>query len=313
MRLVNCELHLPFASNGLRHLRELTFERVRAQPVVIQSIFLNCVSLRSLQLIQCNNVFDLKIFAQELKGFQNLVVKNCSDVHFVGINAPALRSFHYHGKICEFKFFSDLPKLNDVILEIAHPRGFHLLSNRQHVVISLAFVKVLTVTSTFLEGLSARFKENEYKEMEFCMPRLVEFHLIVAPESNLTPSDIASFLKKCPRIERVFIDLGNNAFGTSIYWEIHGRKYLSEWETVFPHMKCVKIKGFTLKELSVTMALFFLNFAVCLHNLVLVKPKRHNIPETFVPDYLRWGTTSTAQIQIYDPQEDTSTIIPQHL
>ncbi|KAL0363313.1 UNVERIFIED_CONTAM: FBD-associated F-box protein [Sesamum calycinum] len=313
MRLVNCELHLPFVSNGLRHLRELTFERVRARPVAMQAIFLNCVSLRSLQLIQCNNVYNLKIAALELKDFQNLVVKNCSDVDSVSIKAPALRSFHYHGKICDFKFYSDLPKLNDVVLEIAHPRGFHLLSNREHVVISLAFVKVLTVTSTFLEGLSARFEDNEYKGMEFCMPRLEEFHLIVAPESYLLPSDIASFLKKCPRIERVFIDLGNNAFGTSVYWESYGRKYLNEWQTVFPHLKCVKIKGFTLNELPVTMARFFLKTAVHLHYLVLVKAKRHYVPETFVPDCLRWGTTSNAQIQIYDPQGDTSNIIPQYL
>ncbi|KAK4399054.1 hypothetical protein Sango_1380900 [Sesamum angolense] len=258
MRLVNCELHLPFVSNGLRHLRELTFERVRARPVAMQAIFLNCVSLRSLQLIQCNNVYNLKIAALELKDFQNLVVKNCSDVDSVSIKAPALRSFHYHGKICDFKFYSDLPKLNDVVLEIAHPRGFHLLSNREHVVISLAFVKVLTVTSTFLE-------------------------------------------------------LGNNAFGTSVYWESYGRKYLNEWQTVFPHLKCVKIKGFTLNELPVTMARFFLKTAVHLHYLVLVKAKRHYVPETFVPDCLRWGTTSNAQIQIYDPQGDTSNIIPQYL
>ncbi|KAL0398666.1 UNVERIFIED_CONTAM: FBD-associated F-box protein [Sesamum radiatum] len=235
MRLVNCELHLPYVSKGLRHLRELTFERVRARPVAMQAIFLNCVSLRSLQLIQCNNLYNLKISALELKCFQNLVVKNCSDVRSVSIKAPDLGSFHYHGKICDFKFYSDLPKLKDVVLEIAHPRGFHLLSNREH-------------------GLSARFEENEYREMEFCMPRLEEFHLIVAPESNLIPSDIASFLKKCPRIERVFIDLGNNAFGTSVFWEIYGRKYLSDWQAVFPHLKCVKIKGFTLNELPVTMA-----------------------------------------------------------
>ncbi|KAK4439243.1 hypothetical protein Salat_0259200 [Sesamum alatum] len=107
------ELDFTLSTRKLRHLRELTFERVRTRPVVIQAIFINCMLLRSLKLIQ------------------------------------------------------DLPKLNDVVLEIAHPRGIHLLSNRQHVVISLAFVKVLSVTSTFLEGLSARFEENEYREMEF--------------------------------------------------------------------------------------------------------------------------------------------------
>ncbi|KAL2226784.1 UNVERIFIED_CONTAM: hypothetical protein Sindi_2037100, partial [Sesamum indicum] len=37
MKSINCKLHLPFASNGLRYHEELTVERVRAWPVAIQA------------------------------------------------------------------------------------------------------------------------------------------------------------------------------------------------------------------------------------------------------------------------------------
>ncbi|KAI3456336.1 hypothetical protein Pfo_012999 [Paulownia fortunei] len=313
MRLVNCELHLPFNSNGLCHLRELTFQNVRARPIAIQAIFANCLALRSLQLIHCNFIFTLNICAQDLIGFKMLVVKDCSDVHSININAPTLYSFHYHGKLCAFKFQNDLPHLNDVIIDITYSRGFQLLPHRNDMVISLAFVRTLTVSSTFVEGLSTRFEEYEYREMEFYLWKLKEFHLLVAPESYLNSSDIATFLKKCPSVERVFVDLGQNAFGNSLYWDLHGRKYLSECHTLFPFLKCVKVKGFTLKEQPVTMGRFFLKNAINLHDLILVKAKNYNYPEIFTPDCLRSDISSNANIEIYDYKRDKSVINPEHL
>ncbi|KAG8387797.1 hypothetical protein BUALT_Bualt02G0058500 [Buddleja alternifolia] len=208
VKLVNCELHLPFNSNGLSHLRDLTFEHVRAHPVSIQAIFVNCLALRTLQLINCGFVFDLKIPSLGSKGnFKMLVVKNCSDVDSIAINAPHLCTLHYQGKICEFKFESELPELNDVILDITYPRRFQLISHRRDMMISLAYVKSLKISSTFLEGLCARFEENEYKEVDFYLWKLKEFNLVVARESYINPSDIVIFLKKCPQVERVFIDV----------------------------------------------------------------------------------------------------------
>lgn len=58
-----------------------------------------------------------------------------------------------------------------------------------------------------MQGLTARYEERKYKEMDFNFSRLKQFELHVASESYLNPSDIASFLKKCPRVERVSIDV----------------------------------------------------------------------------------------------------------
>lgn len=150
MRLVNCELHLPMESNGLRGLREISFQDVRARPCLIQSIFTNCVSLRALKLVKCSSVFSLMVSGRAL---ETLVVKDCSDVHSVIINAHSLSTFHYHGKITDFNFYCDLPHLSDVVLDIAHPRTFQLLSRRNEMMNSLASVETLTVTTTFLEVL----------------------------------------------------------------------------------------------------------------------------------------------------------------
>ncbi|GFQ01812.1 putative fbd-associated F-box protein at1g61330 [Phtheirospermum japonicum] len=289
MKLVNCEIDdLPLDPNGLCNLRVLTFENVRANPMVIQAILINCLALKTLQFIRCGSNRDLNICAQNLKRFETLVVKDCHGVESITIDAPTLSSFHYHGKICQFNFQSDLSLLNDVILDIAHPRGFQRIPRIKDVAISLAFVKTLTISSIFLE-------------------------LVVTAESYLNPSDVAIFLKKCPYVERVFIDLAPNAFGHSLYWEFQGRNYLSECITIFPFLSSVKLKGFTMKELPMMMGKFFLRNAIHLQHLVLVKAKNFNSSDIFTPDCLRWGISSSANIEIYDYRRDTSIITPEHL
>ncbi|KAL3627645.1 hypothetical protein CASFOL_029008 [Castilleja foliolosa] len=313
MKLVNCEINLPLDLNGLCNLRELTFENMRANPMVIQAILIHCLALKKLQFIHCSSNRDLNICARDSKRFQILVVKDCHGVESVNIDAPTLSSFHYHGKVCEFNFQSDLFQLNDVILDIVHPRGFNRIPRIKDVAISLAFVKTLTITSIFLEGLGPRFDGNEYKEMDFFLWKLKEFHLVVATESYINPYDVAIFLKKCPYVERVFIDLAPNAFGHSLNWDLHGRNYLSECITIFPFLTCVKLKGFTTKELPVMMAKFFLRNAIHLQYLILVKAKKFDSSTIFNPDCLRWGISSTANIRMYDYRRDTSIITSEHM
>lgn len=148
LRLINCELKLPPESNGLRHLRELTLQSVAATEKLTASVFRNCVSLRVLRLIRCRLVYAVRAVAAEL---EVLVVKDCFDVHLVEIDSPSLGIFHYHGKMAELRFRRHAPRLSDVILEIAHPRGFHRLSKREEIVARFSFVEILTVTSVFLE------------------------------------------------------------------------------------------------------------------------------------------------------------------
>ncbi|GFQ01811.1 putative fbd-associated F-box protein at1g61330 [Phtheirospermum japonicum] len=289
MKLVNCELNFSLSSNGLSHLRELTFQNIRASPMVINKIFNNCLALTTLQLINCNFIFDLRIVTFKLKRFEKLVLKDCIDVISIVINAPTLRALHYHGKVCKFEFECELFRLYDVILDVAHPRRFHIFPHRKDMVNYFAYVETLTITSIFLE-------------------------LVVSPESFVNPSDIVVFLKKCPHIERIFIDLGQNALQSSVYWAFHGSKYLSECDVIFSFLKCIKVKGFTMKELPVTMARYFLKSARSLQHLILVKAKNFNSSETLTPEHhLRRGIQSNAVIEFYDYNKDVSIITPMHL
>ncbi|GER54085.1 FBD-associated F-box protein At1g61320 [Striga asiatica] len=270
-KLVCCELdNSSLGLNGLCNLRELTLQNVRARPIVIQSMFTNCLALRAVRFIHCNLTFNLQILARNSQSFNHLVVKYCFDVEYITLDAPTLCSLYYHGKICKFKIESELSQLNDL-------------------------------TSHIREG--PKFDGNEYKEINFHLWQLKGFHLIVTPESYLNPSDVASFLKKCPYVERIFIEFGLNAFGQSIYWDMHGRDYLIECDTVFPLLKCVKLM----------MVKFFLKRGINLQYLVLVKARNFEFSRNFNSDCLNWGIMSGAKIAIYDYRKDMSILDPVHL
>ncbi|XP_073128905.1 putative FBD-associated F-box protein At1g61330 [Henckelia pumila] len=228
LKLNKCELDLVPKPNGLCPLLQITLQNVRVPSFTLQAMFSNCLKLRTLELISCEFLYNLKILAQDLKGFSVLVVKNCSGLLSIRINAPTLQTFHYEGKICEFKFESGLPDLSDVVLNITSPRAFQLLPHRNSVVIALANVTTLSVNHTFLEALCARFGEHGYMEMDFFLWKLKEFQLLVGGESHINPLDIAIFIKKCPCLQRVLIDLGKYALAGSVYWEHHGRKLFQD-------------------------------------------------------------------------------------
>ncbi|KAL7130141.1 hypothetical protein ABFS83_13G113800 [Erythranthe nasuta] len=306
--LVNCELHLPLNSNGLRHLKELTLRCVRARPVLVKAVLANCSSLTTFRLVRCSCIYNLRILCgPDLKRFKTLVVENCSDYDSVAIiNAPSLCSFRYRGKICEFRIQCHMERLNDVAFEIEHSKDFRMLPHKKEMVVGIAYVRHLTISSAFLEGLTSKFEE-----MEFYFWRLLKLQVTVASESYINPSDIANFLRKCPRIENVFIDIGQNAFGSSPYWIMKGRKCFDKWETLFPLLRYVALEGFTLKEQSITMARFFLKNAIYLRHLTLIKAKNYNFPPTFTLNYLVSGILSNARIELIEyNRESTTTMIP---
>lgn len=59
----------------------------------------------------------------------------------------------------------------------------------------------------FFEALGARIRNGEYREMLFCLPILRELQVFMEGGSFCNPYDIAVFLKNCPCLEALFIDV----------------------------------------------------------------------------------------------------------
>ncbi|KZV51985.1 hypothetical protein F511_08595 [Dorcoceras hygrometricum] len=310
LKLNKCELDVIPRPNGVCPLLQITLQNVRVPSFTLQEIFSCCLMLRTLELMDCELIYNLKIFGQDLKSFTVLVVKNCNNVLAMRINAPSLHSFHYEGKICEFRFESDFPHLNNVVLNITSPRAFQLLRHRNQVIIALANITKLAVSHTFLEALATRFGLYGYMEMDFYLWKLKEFNLLVGGESNINPLDIAIFLKRCPCVERVLIDVGKYAFAESLFWERHGRKNFIGFGALFPLLRFVKIKGFTLKEMHVSMARLFLKNAPYLQNLVIIGARNEMSALRVTPEWLAGGIWTNAKIEMHEYMRDSSPTFP---
>lgn len=151
LKLNKCELDLIAKPQVFCLLQQIKLQNVSVPTYSSQVIFFVCLKLTTLEFINCNILYNLKIYAQNLKWFTVLVVKNCTGILTIRIRAPSLHTLHYHGKICEFKFESRLPFLSDVVFEITSPRSFQLLPHRNDVMITLSRVTRLAVNHTILE------------------------------------------------------------------------------------------------------------------------------------------------------------------
>ncbi|KAJ6333622.1 hypothetical protein OIU77_009482 [Salix suchowensis] len=119
-------------------------------------------------------------------------------------------------------------------------KGFTETFRVRNLVYDLYPIQVLTTTSTFLEGLSPKFIGGKLREMQFFFGNLKEFHLIMEGAIYCNPYDIISFLKHCPGLEKIFIDLNDFCFVRGPYWELHNRQSFQKYSLSFDSLKFIK-------------------------------------------------------------------------
>jgi hypothetical protein len=151
LKLVYCEVDLPPKLNGLSFLRTLELRKVDITTKVIETFFRHCLLLENLDLWQCHKIRRLNVFARNLKRFKLLKVGHCSDITWIHVEAPSLRSIYYIGNVVSFEF-AEVSKLDEVVLNFMPSRSFTQASIVVETMVSaLSHVRVLTTTSTLLE------------------------------------------------------------------------------------------------------------------------------------------------------------------
>ncbi|XP_011043339.1 PREDICTED: putative FBD-associated F-box protein At1g61330 [Populus euphratica] len=314
LKLSLCQLDLPPKLKGLHVLNTLVLRKIIITPTLIDNLFQNCFFLEILDLAHCHGIFHLKIFAQ--KTFKVLKVGDCQEILRIYIDAPNLRSFHYCGHVCFIKF-NIVPQLKDVMLSFRPSKGFTETFRVRNLVYDLHPIQVLTTTSTFLEGLSPKFIGGKLREMQFFFGNLKEFHLIMEGAIYCNPHDIISFLKHCPSLEKIFIDLKDFCFVRGPYWELHNRQSFQKYSASFDCLKFIKLPGFKFQKDELMLVKFFLERAIFLEKLVLVTPKsRHaRVPKPNLHAYYQylqsWKASPGAQIAVFEHLNDTS-VCPMH-
>lgn len=315
LRLTCCSLDFPPRFKGLCFLKTLILQGIATGLIkFIKTLFSNCLLIERLELVHCEWVSALVVEALKLKNFKVSHVRNCFNLASISIDALNLHSFHYHGEVSKVKFHSKMALLNDVILNFTHTRSFSRLREIKDLMNSLASVSVLTVSGAFLEELSLKFVNEELKELPFSLWHLKELQLWIGT-SFINLFDIASFLKNCPCLESLFIDMGGFSFEHSTYWECHAKQKFEQCEPSFQALKFIKLKGLKCEKLVFMMLKFFLRKARFLETLVLVSAKKsdRNYFDNLCmsgPSFL--PASSLARIEVYSHSDDKSCMRPTH-
>lgn len=58
-----------------------------------------------------------------------------------------------------------------------------------------------------IQGICPKLVNGKMREMQFFFWNLKEFHLLMEGATYCNPFDIVSFLKNCPCLEKIFIDV----------------------------------------------------------------------------------------------------------
>ncbi|KAM7500843.1 hypothetical protein LguiA_025257 [Lonicera macranthoides] len=191
--------------------------------------------------------------------------------------------------------------LKEAILNF-RTRSYRNLS-QEELILEVAYVNVLTVNGTFLEGLSPRFVDSELRGPQFLLLNLKEFNLSMGI-SHINPCDIVVFLENCPFVERIFIDLGDSSFENGYYWVYHAKEKFEQCNPSFKRLKIIEVKGFKFRRLEIEMVKFFLEKARSLERLALVSSK-NKYPKFFSQDvniyelFLSWGKSPKPKIEMF--------------
>ncbi|KAL3519645.1 hypothetical protein ACH5RR_017794 [Cinchona calisaya] len=223
LKLNYCELGFSEQLSGLRFLKTLVLKNIRLMNNLTDTIFSNCLLLENLEFVNCSNNTRLQILAGHLKHFKSLKMEGFKDLISVFINAPTLKSLCYNGDICRFNLNWLFPCLDVASFYFRGNRNYKQLDGVEGIIMSVTFCLQLTICSTILEGLSHKMKNFEYKEFQFCLWRLKELTLFLGGSSYdrgttfVNPCDIVYFLKKCPLIENIYIDVDEQRLPRAAY------------------------------------------------------------------------------------------------
>ncbi|XP_042516202.1 putative FBD-associated F-box protein At1g61330 [Macadamia integrifolia] len=312
LRLNFCEFLRPsFSFNGLLSLTTLSLTRVGITDNIIQSVFNSCLLLENLDLNKCLGIRNLGISAKNLRRFKVLKVTDCYNLSLLYIDAPTLQSLHYSGKVRRFIFSSSTLNLKYAMLNFSASMSKGIEENlyMRNLPFYLAHVNSLTVTSIFLQGLSPKYVDGEFRAIQIRLYNLKEFQLLMEKSSYCNPFDIVIFLKNCPFLERIIIDLKGFSFHCGYYWELYGKKPLVQLDCKFHNLKSVKLKGFKFEECELLLLKFVLEKAIVLEDLSLVPDYKNRktcaaMIQMYHQLFLSWCASAKTKIVISENQKD---------
>ncbi|MCD7455998.1 hypothetical protein HAX54_030425 [Datura stramonium] len=246
--------YLPFLKKWIQHVASKSveeFELRLPRPTDESSYFMhsNCIDIETLYSLKLGCFSNDELIIKGSNKFKTLLIRDCEDISLVTIDNSSISTFHYDGEINKIKFANSI-RLNDVLLNFGATTGLQHIRERDDLIKVFRNVQTLSINNILLEGLSPRFVNFEYKDMEYYLPNLKELQLVRHDWSFINLWDIVFFVKNRPQIQRLFIDFGDYAMEAGSYWNIVAKENFENCETEFRELKLLKVKGFKALELE---------------------------------------------------------------
>ncbi|KAI4342960.1 hypothetical protein MLD38_027518 [Melastoma candidum] len=288
LKLSGCEIDVLPRARSIEFLKVISFQKVRFTETIIPTLIERCPLLESLELVSCKSFRRLKIVTCMTGRLRVLKLMDCSRALTIEVCVPTLRTFHFHGPITCFDRV-DLKQLNDVIICFLPPRILPGLRNFMNILEGLERVVVQTISATFLEGLFQYPNGTMVTEPKHLLPNLEEVQLLIDRGTYINIRNIVSFLLKCPRAERVYIDM--NEAGNDADWNVYQDGEIGLLPTL-KSPRFVALDGFVFsRNHHAALAYLFLLKAVGLETLVVIPPSSrwnsYHTRRVDIPQYMR--------------------------
>ncbi|KAF8397543.1 hypothetical protein HHK36_016461 [Tetracentron sinense] len=218
-----------------------------------------CQLLESLIIAECPGLQYLHIDAN--KRLKSLTVVDCPQLKTVYVFAYNLESFRYRGPLPWF-CLKYIGCLVDAVLDFRDGPGYYPFSceNLLSFLLDLKNVKILTIHGWLFEVPVPRWLPSAgaiFKRGDFGFTNLKELRWIDSLMDRNKMDVMVSFLKICPSLERIFIEIDSANYGVPrmsswwgkgehCFWIDYTNRYASYKR--LKHIKTVKIAGFTNRE-----------------------------------------------------------------
>ncbi|KAF8093367.1 hypothetical protein N665_0384s0047 [Sinapis alba] len=277
LKLRWCNFEIPNNTpKGLRLLRTLALMKSKVTPEMVNAIFSNCIHLEALELTRCKTHGVLSINAHDHKKFKELVLYSMPNRLQIILDAPTLECYKYEGFVRNVDFSKVDAQLKEVKLYYIQNYNWRYYDSSDMVLANVGAytgVHVLSTTNIFLEAFKERYVEGEMRSPAFKFLNLKEFCICFKDPNMCTLYHIAEFLKQCPKVEKVLIDIKKFTFEPGMLWVIHQKSDMESRNYEFNSIKEVTLDGYKNHWHELDILEFFCGHAKSLNKLKLIMPR----------------------------------------
>ncbi|XP_022764283.1 F-box protein At2g39490-like [Durio zibethinus] len=220
--------------------------------VAASDIALNCPFLASVTITKCNGL-EIVDFALHCSSLRSLSVLDCPQLKKLFIGGDSfLWSFRFRGLLpCFNRFVFNLVIAHDAMLDFRQGPGDIDIKTFDFTIFrSIEYVKSLTICRWFFETVICRKLQISGENLLF--GSLTDLWWIEYSEARYNSDALISFLKFCPRLERLYVTIDPSSYGVS------GRYWYPEkvpWTLSRKNLKVVKLEGLANEEEEILVAM----------------------------------------------------------